>query len=148
MATAASKKRTEFERYTEQIGRVYSDKDLDRYRELLDAEVEVTTPVFPKRIGLDELLQHFQVVTSVFKDDLLVEPIAVLDDGDWGFVQYRIAGTLVTGEAVELYECDRVHLRDGRAVKAHFHFDTAALRAKLGIPLDAADPRGHGALAS
>jgi hypothetical protein len=124
-----------FQGYIEAICRAYSDKDEDLYQRLVDEEVVVTSPLFNVS-GRQQLLEHFRVMTSTVQAGWSMTPMTFLSEDDWGLWQYRVTGNLVNGEPIDLLGCDRLHLRQGRAIRVYFHFDTAPLRAKLGLPAD------------
>ena len=107
-----------------------AERNVDRLFELIDAGFVVTQdPALPwggRHVGHDGFLAFALALTSAIDSAVTTEALFEVD-GD--VVQFgRTRGTTVaTGKAFDIPEVHRWTIRDGKALRAHFSIDTAAM---------------------
>jgi ketosteroid isomerase-like protein len=98
---------------------------------ILDPEIRLRQPQMPATTGLDAFEHDF--VAPLF--ELMPDVHATV--GQWAslgetiFIELTIAGTVRGGRRVSWHACDRVVLRDGRAVERESYFDPSPILAAL-----------------
>jgi ketosteroid isomerase-like protein len=115
-------------------------RDFGRLFELLDAEIVVTQderlPWGGRHVGHEGFAEFGLALTGAIESAVTTDAL-FMADGDV-FQVGRTRGTTVgSGATFDVAEVHRWTIRDGKAVRAHFAIDTAAMLAALGSGGDA-----------
>src|SRR5436853_1132081 len=107
----------------------------DHFERWMDPEIRLVQPQVPTTIGAREFRERFARPLFELLDDLHGTVEGWGANGDIVYIELRLEGT-IGGRAVTLRTCDRVTLRDGKAVERVAHLDPIPMLAAI-----AATPR-------
>jgi uncharacterized protein len=120
-----------------QIYAALESRDLSRLLELLDPEIVVTQdPALPwggRYEGLERFAEFGVTLASTIDSQVTIESIFAA--GDEVIQCGRTRGTVITtGAPFDIPEVHRWSVREGKAVRAHFAIDSAAMLEALSSP--------------
>lgn len=131
----------------------WNRRDLQAYRELAGATMEMTVPGGSPGTGPDGLEQLYTVWNDAFPDNA-AEILTILAESDTAALEGRLTGTHTgtmrapsgdippTGRRVTVTYALVVRAAGGRLVSYHLYFDPAELLTQLGVMPSAAPAAG------
>jgi hypothetical protein len=98
---------------------------------ILDPGIRLVQPQMPATTGLEAFERDFVVPLFELMPDVRATVGNWASFGETIFIDLTITGTLRGGRRVSWHACDRVVLRDGRAVERESYFDPSPILAGL-----------------
>jgi SnoaL-like domain len=98
---------------------------------ILDPGIRLIAPQTPTTVGLEAFERDFAEPLFALIPDVRAKIGKWASFGPTIFIELTISGTLLRGRAVTWPACDRVELRDGRAIERESYFDPSPLLAAL-----------------
>lgn len=113
-------------------------RDVERLFELLDADVVVTQddalPWGGRHVGHTGFAEFGLLLTSIIDSAVAID--AIFEAGNEVVQMGRTRGTVrANGATFDIPEVHRWVVENGRAVRAHFAIDTAAMLQAIGEPM-------------
>ena len=106
-----------------------ADSFADHFEPMLDPEVRMVQPQIPTLVGLTAFRERFARPLFDLIPDLHGEVERWATGEDLAYIEMTLSGTLA-GRPVSWRVCDRISLRDGKAVERESYMDpTPLLRA-------------------
>jgi ketosteroid isomerase-like protein len=107
-----------------------ADAFLEHFRDLLAADVRLIQPQLPTIVGQRAFERQFVRPLFALIPDLHGEVERWASLGDTLYIELTLSGRLA-GHPVSWRVCDRITLRDGRAVERESYFDPSPLLAAV-----------------
>ncbi len=98
---------------------------------VLDPGIRLIAPQTPTTVGLEAFERNFAEPLFELIPDVRARVDGWASSGQTIFIELTVSGTLRRGRPVRWRACDRIELRDGRAVERESYFDPSPLLAAL-----------------